>query len=88
MARYSRYIEQTFRRHFRKAFDWVAFNLVVLRLRRRSGEELIGAFLLSSRCKYTSFEVPKDRRSLGARPEAGPLTYRQASKTVTLDWGL
>lgn len=44
MARYSRYIEQTFRRHFRKAFDWVAFNLVVLRQRHHPGEELIGAF--------------------------------------------
>ena len=44
LARYSAFCEQTFRRHFRKAFDWVAFNLVFCRLRRHSGEPLIGAF--------------------------------------------
>jgi len=44
LARYSTFCEQTFRRHFRKAFDWVAFNLVIFRLRRHPVEPLIGAF--------------------------------------------
>ena len=44
MARYSRLGEQTFRRHFRKAFRWVALNLTILRLRRHPGEPLIGVF--------------------------------------------
>jgi len=44
LARYSAFSEQTFRRHFRKAFDWVAFNLVIFRLRRHPAEPLIGAF--------------------------------------------
>ena len=35
---------QTFRRHFRKAFQWVWFNLIVLRLRRHPEEPIIGAF--------------------------------------------
>jgi len=53
MARYSIYIEQTFRRHFQKAFTWVAFNLTILRLRRHPSEPLIGAF----DCSY----LPKSR---------------------------
>jgi len=44
LARYSAFCEQTFRRHFRKAFDWVSFNLVIFRLRRHPAEPLIGAF--------------------------------------------
>lgn len=44
MARYSTFCEQTFRRHFQKAFGWVAFNLVLLRLRRHPQEPLIGVF--------------------------------------------
>lgn len=44
LARYSAFCEQTFRRHFQKAFDWVAFNLVIFRLRRHPVEPLIGAF--------------------------------------------
>lgn len=44
LARYSVFCEQTFRRHFRKAFDWVTFNLVIFRLRRHPVEPLIGAF--------------------------------------------
>jgi hypothetical protein len=44
LARYSAFCEQTFRRHFQKAFDWVAFNLVIFRLRRHPAEPLIGAF--------------------------------------------
>ena len=34
MARYSAFSEQTFRRHFQKAFRWVALNLTILGLRR------------------------------------------------------
>ena len=44
MARFSRFHEQTFRRHFKKAFQWVWFNLVILRLRRHPEEPIIGAF--------------------------------------------
>ena len=53
MARYSIYIEQTFRRHFQKALGWVAFNLTILRLRHHPSEPLIGAF----DCSY----LPKSR---------------------------
>jgi hypothetical protein len=34
LARFSPFHEQTFRRHFQKAFQWVWFNLTVCRLRR------------------------------------------------------
>ncbi len=44
MARYSTFCEQTFRRHFQKAFRWVALNLTILRLRRHPSEPLIGVF--------------------------------------------
>ena len=44
MARFSRFHEQTFRRHFKKAFQWVWFNLIVFRLRRHPEEPIIGAF--------------------------------------------
>jgi hypothetical protein len=44
MARYSAFSEQTFRRHFQKAFRWVALNLTILRLRHHPGEPLIGVF--------------------------------------------
>jgi len=44
LARFSRLHEQTFRRHFKKAFQWVWFNLVILRLRRHPEEPIIGAF--------------------------------------------
>lgn len=44
LARYSSLGEQTFRRHFQKAFDWLAFNLTVLQLRRHPDEPLVGAF--------------------------------------------
>ena len=33
LARFSPLHEQTFRRHFEKAFQWVWFNLIVFRLR-------------------------------------------------------
>ena len=44
MARYSAFSEQTFRRHFQKAFRWVTLNLTILRLRRHPKEALIGVF--------------------------------------------
>lgn len=44
MARYSTFSEQTFRRHFQKAFRWVTLNLTILRLRRHPKEPLIGVF--------------------------------------------
>ena len=44
LARFSPLHEQTFRRHFKKAFQWVWFNLVILRLRRHPEEPIIGAF--------------------------------------------
>jgi hypothetical protein len=44
MARFSRLHEQTFRRHFAKVFDWVSFNLVLVRLRRHPDEQVIGVF--------------------------------------------
>ena len=50
MARFSRFHEQTFLaiwdrlRNFKKAFQWVCFNLIVFRLRRHPGEPIIGAF--------------------------------------------
>lgn len=44
LARYSVYHEQTFRRHFERFFDWVGFNLAILRLRAHPLEPLIGVF--------------------------------------------
>ena len=44
LARFSRFHEQTFRRHFKKTFQWVWFNLIVFRLRRHPEEPIIGAF--------------------------------------------
>ena len=44
MARYSTLCEHTFRRHFQRAFAWVHFNLVIVRLRRHPEEPLIGVF--------------------------------------------
>lgn len=44
LARFSPLHEQTFRRHFQKAFRWVWFNLTVFRLRRHPKEPIIGVF--------------------------------------------
>jgi hypothetical protein len=44
LARYCALHEQTFRRHFKRAFDWLVFNLVLLRLRAHPDEPLIGVF--------------------------------------------
>jgi len=44
LSRFSPFHEQTFRRHFQKAFQWVWFNLTVFRLRRHPEEPVIGVF--------------------------------------------
>ncbi|MCS3634863.1 hypothetical protein GGP57_002196 [Salinibacter ruber] len=44
LARFSPLHEQTFRRHFQKAFRWVWFNLTIFRLRRHPEEPIIGVF--------------------------------------------
>ena len=44
LARFSPFHEQTFRRHFQKAFRWVWFNLTVFRLRRHPKEPTGGVF--------------------------------------------
>ena len=44
LSRFSPLHEQTFRRHFQKAFQWVWFNLTVFRLRRHPKEPTIGVF--------------------------------------------
>ena len=44
LARYSARREQSFRRHFERFFDWVGYNLTILRLRTYPQEPLIGGF--------------------------------------------
>ncbi len=44
LARFSLLHEQTFRRHFQRAFRWVWLNLTVFRLRRHPEEPVIGVF--------------------------------------------
>jgi len=44
LARYSIYHEQTFRRHYERFFDWVGFNLLILRFRAHPLEPVIGVF--------------------------------------------
>ena len=44
LARFSPLHEQTFRRHFQKAFQWGWFNLTMVRLRRHPDEPVIGVF--------------------------------------------
>jgi hypothetical protein len=44
LARFSVYHEQTFRHHFERFFDWVGFNLAILRLRVHPLEPLVGVF--------------------------------------------
>lgn len=58
LSRYSTLHEHTFRRHFGRCFDWLAFNMVVLRLRAHPAETLIGVF-------DTSFIPKSGRRSWG-----------------------
>ncbi len=44
LARFSLLHEQTFRRHFQKAFRWVWFNLIAFRLRHHPEEPVVGVF--------------------------------------------
>lgn len=44
MARYSRLHEHTFRRHFEKDFDWLAFNRVLIDEQRPLPQQQIGVF--------------------------------------------
>jgi len=44
LARFGPLHEQTFHRHFEKAFRWVWFNLTVFRLRQHPEEPIIGVF--------------------------------------------
>lgn len=73
MARYSDYCEQTFRRHFQKAFRWAALNLTILRLRRHPREPLVGVF----DCTFVpkngteSYGIGRFFSSAAGRPERG-----------------
>jgi hypothetical protein len=73
MARYSAFCEQTFRRHFQKAFRWVALNLTILRLRRHPREPLIGVFDCTFVPKSGTESYGLDRffSSAAGRPERG-----------------
>lgn len=73
MARYSAFSEQTFRRHFRKAFRWVTLNLTILRLRRHPGEPLIGVFDCTFVPKSGTESYGLDRffSSAAGRPKRG-----------------
>lgn len=44
LARYSALSERTFRRHFARAFDWLALNLTLAQLRLHPQEACIGVF--------------------------------------------
>lgn len=44
IARFSHLCERTFRRHFTPFFDWVAFNLTIMRISHHRDEPLIGVF--------------------------------------------
>jgi len=73
LARFSPLHEQTFRRHFKKAFRWVWFNLTVFRLRRHPEEPIIGVFDCSFLPKSGSETWGIDRffSSLAGRSKKG-----------------
>lgn len=73
MARYSAFSEQTFRRHFQKAFRWVALNLTILRLRRHPKEPLIGVFdcTFVPKSGTESYGLGRFFSSAAGRPERG-----------------
>ncbi|WP_263840535.1 transposase [Salinibacter sp.] len=73
LARFSPLHEQTFRRHFQKAFQWVWFNLTVFRLRRHPEEPVIGVFDCSFLPKAGSKTWGLDRffSSLAGRSKKG-----------------
>jgi hypothetical protein len=73
MARYSPFSEQTFRRHFQRAFRWVALNLTILRLCRHPGESLIGVFdgTFLPKSGTESYGLDRFFSSAAGRPERG-----------------
>ena len=73
LARFSRLHEQTFRRHFKKAFQWVWFNLVILRLRRHPEEPIIGAFdcTFLPKSGTETWGIGRFFSSLAGRPKKG-----------------
>ena len=73
MARYSIFSEHTFRRHFRRAFRWVALNLTILRLRLHPGEPLIGVFdcTFVPKSGTKSYGLGRFFSSAAGRPERG-----------------
>jgi hypothetical protein len=73
LARFSRFHEQTFRRHFQKAFRWVWFNLTVFRLRRHPEEPIIGVFDCSFLPKSgtETWGLGRFFSSLAGRPKQG-----------------
>lgn len=73
MARYSTFCEQTFRRHFQKAFRWVALNLTVLRLWRHPSKPLIGVFdcTFVPKCGTENYGLDRFFSSAAGRPERG-----------------
>lgn len=73
LARFSPLHEQTFRRHFKKAFRWVRFNLTVFRLRHHPEEPIIGVFDCSFLPKSGTKTWGIDRffSSLAGRPKQG-----------------
>jgi hypothetical protein len=73
LARFSRFHEQTFRRHFQKAFRWVWFNLTLFRLRQHPEEPIIGVFDCSFLPKSGTETWGLDRffSSLAGKPQKG-----------------
>lgn len=73
LARFSPLHEQTFRRHFEKAFRWVWFNLTVFRLRHHPEEMIIGVFDCSFLPKSGTETWGLDQffSSLAGRPKQG-----------------
>jgi len=73
LARFSPLHEQTFRRHFEKAFRWVWFNLTIFRLRRHPKEPIIGVFDYSFLPKSGTKTWGIDRffSSLAGKPQKG-----------------
>jgi len=73
LARFSPLHEQTFRRHFKKAFQWVWFNLIVFRLRRHPEEPIIGAFdcTFLPKSGTKTWGIGRFFSSLAGRPKKG-----------------
>lgn len=93
LARFASRHEQTFRRHFAQVFDWVGFNLAVLRLRIHPRETLIGVFdctLLPKSGRHTygldRFFCTQDRRSKrGLEVSLLGVVAAESRRTTVLD---